>query len=287
MDTLDSEKLKTLIFQIINKLSAYSLGSLHPEPIPTGISNRHVHLSQPDMEALFGKGYNLACERSLSQPGQCATIDLVTLAGPKGCIGQVRVLGPVRKQTQVEVMRADTFKLGISAPLRELGRLEGSAGVTLVGPRGVVNLAEGLIVAQRHIHMTPGDAALYNVSDGQSVQVKTQGERGLVFDNVVVRVSDKFALDFHIDIEEANSAGLKTGDKVFILTRSPLKNTGVVSISRGEANPVQKPVMLLTEEIVRDAYKHNRHMHAARGCIITPLAKDALRELDMKLEYQL
>jgi putative phosphotransacetylase len=217
---MDSRMLKEIISQIFSKMSAYSLCTIHPTPIPIGVSNRHVHLSQQDLETLFGKDYRISCEKPLSQPDQCASSDSVIIAGPKGCIEQVRIIGPVRKQTQVEIMRSDTFKLGIHAPLRESGHLQDSSNVTIIGPKGSVKIEEGLIVAKRHIHMTQKDASYYNVNDGQIVQVKTFGERGVVFDNVVVRVSDKSTLDFHIDLDEANSAEIKTGDKGFLLTNN-------------------------------------------------------------------
>lgn len=186
--------------------------------IPVGISNRHVHLSQNDLEALFGKGASLCVLKELSQPGQYACEETVTLVGPKGVIEKVRVLGPTRNKTQVELSLSDCFKLGIKAPIRDSGDLQGSAGLTLVGPVGSVTLDEGSIIAARHIHMHPSDAERFRVKDGDKVNVKASGnQRVIVFLEVLVRVSDKFKLEMHVDIDEANAASLKNGDKVQIV----------------------------------------------------------------------
>ncbi len=185
--------------------------------IPVGISNRHVHLSQQDVEALFGKGYALTPFKPLRQPGQFAAEECVTIVGPKGSLTHVRVLGPTRPVTQLEVSRADCFALGIKAPVRESGQLDGAGDALLVGPKGHVELHSQVICAWRHIHMSPNDARGLNVSNGQKVSVCSNGERQLTFDEVVVRVRDDFALEFHIDTEEANAAGLKNGAQVTLV----------------------------------------------------------------------
>jgi len=145
--------------------------------IPVGVSNHHVHLSQEDLDALFGQGYELTKMKELSQPGQYACKETVTVCGPKGAIEKVRILGPVRKQTQVEVLAADCFKLGKKSEPKMSGELAGTAGITLVGPKGSVQTKEGLIIAQRHIHMTPQDAVKFGVHDGQTVSIQTEGIR--------------------------------------------------------------------------------------------------------------
>ena len=178
---------------------------------PIGISNRHIHLSQSDANTLFGSNYQLTKMKDLSQPGQFAAEETVIIKGPKSEIAKVRVLGPYRKFSQVEILASDNFKLGTNAPLRLSGDLEGSEAIEVIGPNGTLHLNQGLIVAKRHIHMTVADAELFGVTDGQIVKVKTPGERGLVFDNVVIRVDDSFLLDMHIDIDEANAAGLGAG----------------------------------------------------------------------------
>lgn len=176
--------------------------------VPVGISNRHVHLSQADLDTLFGRGYELTKTKDLSQPGQFACKETVTVCGPKGAIEKVRILGPVRSRTQVEILAGDCFKLGAKAEPRLSGDLDGTPGITLVGPKGSVQTKEGLIVAQRHIHMHPEDAARFGVHDGQSVSIETDGTRGGIFRNVLIRVTPDSALECHVDTEEANGMGL-------------------------------------------------------------------------------
>jgi putative phosphotransacetylase len=177
--------------------------------IPTGISNRHIHLSQEDLEIIFGENAKLTPTKELSQPNQFACEECVTLVGPKGTIEKVRVLGPVRVKTQVEILASDCFKLGVKAPIRESGKLEGTPGIAVVGIKGCVQLKEGVIVAQRHIHMTEEDAKNFDVLDGQCVKIKFGGVRAAILDQVLVRVSNKSKLDFHLDIDEANCIILK------------------------------------------------------------------------------
>lgn len=191
--------------------------AIDPNVIPVGVSGRHIHLSQHDLEALFGKGYELTKLKDLSQPGQFAAKECVTLAGPKGVIQKVRVLGPVRSQTQVEVLAGDTFKLGVPQEIRLSGHLEGTPGITVIGPKGTVVLPEGVMVAARHIHMSPSQAAERGFHDGQVVSLKICGERGGMLDNVIVRVTETGNLDCHIDTEEANAFHLKTGSKVQVV----------------------------------------------------------------------
>ena len=171
-------------------------------------SGRHIHLSQADLETLFGAGFELVVKKYLSQPGEFASESRVDVVGPKGTIKGVGILGPTRPQTQVEVSFTDARILGISAPIRESGKLAGSAGCTLVGPAGSVTLTEGVIIAKRHIHFTPEDAEKFGVTDTEIVQVVTDGERALIFDEVVVRVSPKYAIYMHVDYDEINAGGL-------------------------------------------------------------------------------
>lgn len=182
--------------------------------IPVGVSNRHVHLSQKDLDALFGPGAVLTKFKDLGQPGQYAAEEKVNLVGPKGTIPGVRVLGPVRGQTQVEISRTDSFFLGLKPPLRDSGNLEGSEGLTLQGPAGSVQLEEGVIFAQRHIHLPPQLAEEQGLADGQLVSVSCAGPRALTFDRVLVRVSPQYKLEFHVDVDEANAALLNNGDEV-------------------------------------------------------------------------
>lgn len=187
------------------------------DEVPVGISNRHVHLSQADLDTLFGQGYKLTPIKDLSQPGQFACKETVTIVGPKGAIEKVRVLGPVRGKPQIEILAGDGFKLGIKAPAKLSGDLTGTPGITIVGPKGAVQTAEGVIVAQRHIHMTPRDAENYGVHDGQIVKISVEGPRGGVYGNVVIRATDTSALECHIDTEEANAMGVDSSTIVKII----------------------------------------------------------------------
>lgn len=180
--------------------------------IPVGISNRHVHLCQEDLDKLFGPGYQLTKLKDLTQTGQFAATEVVTVAGPKGVLEAVRILGPVRKETQVEISRTDTYQLGIDAPVRDSGELEGTPGTVLIGPKGIVPLEQGVIIAATHIHMHSSDAEAYHLKDTDRVQVLAKGEREICYHNVKVRVSDQFHTELHLDTDEANAALVKNGD---------------------------------------------------------------------------
>ncbi len=182
--------------------------------LPIALSNRHLHLSEEDIEALFGKDYSLKKSKDLSQPGQYACEEKVDIEGPKGIIKGVRVLGPARNKTQVEISFADARTLGLKAPIRDSGDINGSPGARLIGPTGEVKIDNGIIIASRHIHMSPEDAKDFGVMDMETVLIETQGERSVIFKNVLVRVSPSFELEMHVDLEEGNAAGLSNGDMV-------------------------------------------------------------------------
>ena len=183
-----------------------------------GLSNRHVHLSKDHIDILFGEGHELTPIKDLSQPGQFACDEKVDLVGPKRTIKGVRILGPARKETQVEISLSDGFTLGLEdVPVRDSGKIDGTPGLKLVGPKGEVVLDKGVIAAARHLHMHTSDAEKYGLKDKDLVQVKVGGPRGLVFDDVFVRVNDQYALDMHVDIEEGNAAGLKNGDEIEVI----------------------------------------------------------------------
>lgn len=185
--------------------------------VPVGVSARHVHLTQEHVEELFGKGYQLHKKKDL-MGGQFAAEECVTIVGLKlRAIENVRVLGPCRKNSQVEISATDALKLGVKAPIRESGNVAGSAPIALVGPKGAVYLKEGCIVAKRHIHMSPADAEAAGVKDGDIVSVKADNERGTVFNHVQIRVDKSFTLEMHLDTDEANAAKISTGSTVRIL----------------------------------------------------------------------
>lgn len=185
--------------------------------VPIGVSNRHIHLDRNDMDILFGRDSELTFKKELGQPGQYACEETVTLHGPKGELSRVRVLGPLRSESQVEVSVTDGFALGVRPPIRESGRLEGTPGVTIVGPKGTIEKDTGTIAALRHIHLTPEDAQRMGVRDKQMVKVEIGGLRGGIFHNVLIRVSEQFAPEMHIDVDEANAFGVKNGDRAYII----------------------------------------------------------------------
>jgi putative phosphotransacetylase len=186
--------------------------------IPVGVSNRHIHLKEEHVHTLFGDQYKLSKLKDLSQPGEFAANETVKVVGPKGEFPAVRILGPVRSITQLEISLTDSFSLGVKAPLRSSGNISRTPGIKIVGPKGELEIEEGVIIAERHIHMTNEDAQTFGVKDGEYVSVKTEGDRGLIFNQVLIRVKDSYALDLHIDTDEANASGLRTGDMVEIVS---------------------------------------------------------------------
>ena len=189
----------------------------HGFAVPVGVSARHIHLTQEHVEVLFGKGYQLTKKKEL-MGGQYAANERVTIVGIKlRALENVRILGPVRKASQVEISATDTVKLGIKAPVRESGDIAGSSPVAVIGPKGAVYLDEGCIIAMRHIHMSPGDARMAGLKDGDIVSVKAENERGAIFNHVKIRVDESFTLEMHIDTDEANAGKIATGDAVTIL----------------------------------------------------------------------
>ena len=176
--------------------------------IPVAVSARHVHLTARSVEALFGPGASLRVHAMLRQPGQFAAEQTVALIGPKGRIEHVRVVGPPRTQDQVELSRSDELVLGIDAPLRESGDLQGTPGITLEGPAGRVALDHGVVCSLRHLHLSPADAVALGLHDQQRISVHVAGERALTFDDIVVRVAPDYRIEVHLDTDEGNAAGI-------------------------------------------------------------------------------
>jgi propanediol utilization protein len=216
----NTEALVKLLLEAVNSrpsagISTDDIGE--GDGIPVGVSNRHIHISQEDLDTLYGKGYQLTKTKDLGQPGQYACKEYVIVAGPRSAIEKVRILGPVRKETQVELLASDCRKLGIPMVVRQSGDLAGAPGVTIVGPKGSVYRDECAVVALRHIHMTPADAERYGVKDGQVVKIKFGGQRGGIYDKVICRVSSSAALECHLDVEEANAMGVDGSSKFTII----------------------------------------------------------------------
>lgn len=212
------QDIKSLVERVIEKVSS-AKGETEGD-VPVGISNRHIHLTKEHVEILFGKGYQLTKIKDLSQPGQFACKEQLTIVGPSmRPIEGVRVLGPERKQSQVEISRTDSFVLKVKPPVRESGALSGSAPIIIIGPKGTVSLDEGCIIANRHIHMSLDEGARYGVTDGEYVDVEMGGIRRSLFYDVQIRVHKDFRLEMHIDTDDANAAGVSNGDKVKIIKR--------------------------------------------------------------------
>ena len=206
------EQIAALVKQVIDGIGESTSAGNCDGTVPVGVSNRHIHLSREDLATLFGEGYELTPVKELSQPGQYACRELLTIIGPSlRPIENVRVLGPVRGKSQVEISATDSYVLKVKPPVRESGKTEGSAPITIVGPKGVVELAEGCIIANRHIHMSPADGAAFGVSDGDYVTVDVEGKRRTRWYDVQVRVHRDFRLEMHVDTDDANAAGIGNG----------------------------------------------------------------------------
>lgn len=216
MDKVENRELEALTRLVISCMQSQQEKG-NGFQVPVGVSNRHIHLSQEHVEALFGPGYELTKKKEL-MGGQFASNECCTIVGLKlRAIENVRILGPARKKTQVEISSTDARKLGINVPVRESGDIAGSAPIAIVGPKGAIYCKEGCIVAARHIHMPPADAAACGVNDGDYVSVKVENERGTTFNNVKIRVDESFTLEMHIDTDEANASEIKQGDKVTVI----------------------------------------------------------------------
>lgn len=186
--------------------------------IPIGISGRHAHVTTEHLEILFGKGYELTTFKPLSQPGQYAANEKIDVISPEGLvIKNVRILGPVRPASQIEISRSDALRNKFVAPVRSSGDVSGSGPCTMVGPEGSVVLTEGVIIADRHIHFAPEDAEYFGVENGDKVSIKVEGEKAGILDNVLCRVSPKYALDCHLDTDDGSAFMLSTGDEATLV----------------------------------------------------------------------
>jgi putative phosphotransacetylase len=215
-------EIKDLVKKVISGLNTSSKTEEKKSDgdIPVGISNRHIHLSKEDLETLFGKGYELTPIKELSQPGQYACKELLTIVGPSlRPIENVRVLGPVRKSSQVEISKTDSYTLKVKPPVRESGDTKGSSGITIIGPKGVVSLSEGCIIANRHIHMSTSEAELFGVRDGDYVDIDVSGTRPARWFGVQIRVHENFRLEMHVDTDDANAVGISNGALVKIANK--------------------------------------------------------------------
>ena len=210
-----SAQIAELVKKVLMDMDGAAISGQDDGGIPIGVSNRHIHLTKADLETLYGAGYELTPLKDLSQPGQYACKETLTIIGPSlRPIENVRVLGPLRSKSQVEISMTDSYVLKVKPPVRESGNIAGSAPITIVGPKGVVTLKEGCIIANRHIHMSPSDAAKFNVKDGDTVTIDVEGKRRTRWYDVQVRVHKDFRLEMHVDTDDANAAGIGNGFKV-------------------------------------------------------------------------
>ncbi len=220
-----SEMIAELVRRAVSEITSPDCAGACPSckggcelEVPIGVSNRHIHLSCADVETLFGKGYELTPLKDLSQPGQYACKETLTIIGPSlRPIENVRVLGPTRGASQVEISMTDSYVLKVKPPVRESGNIKGSAPITIVGPKGIVQLPEGCIIANRHIHMSEDDGRRFGVRDGETVTVDVEGNRRTTWYDVQVRVHKSFRLEMHVDTDDANAAGIGNGFKVKVV----------------------------------------------------------------------
>lgn len=286
---MDPQWIQSIVEQVIQQLEQKDPAP-KPKGIPIAVSARHVHLSEQHVAALFGPSYKLTKRSDLSQPNQFAAEETVTLAGPKGTIERVRILGPSRKLTQVEISQTDAFKLGVKPPIRQSGDIKGSAPITIIGPKGSIYLPEGLIIAQAHIHMAPSDAEHFNVHDGQIVQVAADTERPMTFGRVLVRVSPSYRLEMHIDTDEGNAAFIQKGQiGELIVDGQPVGSVPSAPIPMNSSEPVQPLKQaavfegkLLSQHDIKNASEPV--IRIQKRTIVTPLAKDTARDLGKKIE---
>jgi putative phosphotransacetylase len=280
---MDRQMIERIVADVMAQLGQTTVPAPPDGTIPVAVSARHVHLSPEHVEGLFGKGYELAKKSNLSQPGQFATNETVVIAGPKGSLERVRVLGPSRKLTQAEISWTDAAKIGVRPPLRESGDIKGSAPLTLIGPAGSLTLSEGLIIAQAHIHMSPQDAQRFNVQNGEFVTVKISGERPLSIEKVLIRVSERYRLEMHIDTDEANAGFITSRAQGTIINES----AGVQAVSPPSFQPVRQAYefkqKLLSREHVQSI--EEAEIIVRKGTIVTPLAIDTARELGKDITF--
>ena len=289
---MDQQLIEKIVGEVLGQLSKVD-NEPKQEPvlpantIPIAVSARHVHLSQEHVEILFGKGYTLTKKSDLSQPNQFAANETVVIAGPRGSIERVRVLGPARSLTQAEVSWTDAMKLGVKPPLRESGNIAGSGAFTLIGTKASLYLEEGLIIAQAHIHMQPQDAMQLGVQDGDYVTVEAAGIRPIAYQHVKIRVSERYRLEMHIDTDEANAGLITQGAVGYVIRPSEAIQSIKVEqripeiVVNKQHNFTKK---LLSNDDVRDI--EEPEIIVEKGTIITALARDTARDLGKSISVR-
>lgn len=289
---MDQQLIEKIVGEVLGQLTKAEMEPkqapvLPANTIPIAVSARHVHLSQEHVEILFGKGYELTKKADLSQPNQFAANETVVIAGPRGSIERVRVLGPARSLTQAEVSWTDAMKLGVKPPLRESGNIAGSGAFTLIGTKGSLYLDEGLIIAQAHIHMQPQDATQLGVQDGEYVTVEVAGIRPIAYRNVKIRVSERYRLEMHIDTDEANAGLITQGTLGHVIRSGEVRSIVQVDNQTSEI-AVKKQYdfkkKLLSNDDVREI--EETEIVVEKGTIVTALARDTARDLGKSISVR-
>lgn len=271
--------------------------------VPIGVSARHIHLSQHDVEALFGNGYKLQPFKLLSQPGQFAAQEQLTIVGSKGTLEKVRILGPVRNHTQVELAMSDAMRIGVKAPIRMSGDLAGTPSCILRGPAGEINLPDGVIVASRHLHMSDNQANAFGLKNGDSISIRMTGARSCILGGIIVRCGAGHDLEVHLDTDEANAGVIESGALVEIVAATEISCETNCSSSRCECNgnchnegkheqkttetvltEESRPLELVTERDINDAVRNNViELFCEKKALITPAAVDRAAETSIKI----
>jgi len=284
---MQQQFVQKIVEEVLQQVLRNQPSPPYDRKIPIGVSARHVHLAQAEVEQLFGENYQLTPKFELSQPGQFAAEETVVLAGPKGSIEKVRILGPARALSQVEVSWTDAMKLGLKPPLRISGDIKGSSPVTLIGPNGSVVLTEGLIIAQAHIHMSPADSVRFQVVDGQSVQIKVAGIRPITLANVMIRVSERYRLEMHVDTDEANAGLIQQGDFAEIVNGQKIEPiTAKESLLIAKPTPEKQAIYYFEKKLLSqmEVLKiEAQEIVVPKRTIVTALAYDKIRELNKKI----
>jgi putative phosphotransacetylase len=282
---MNDEALKRLIQNTV--LCEAAKRGMHYFPV--AISARHVHLSKDHFEKLFGQGKKMAMWRELSQPGQFACEETVEVSGPKGSIKKLRVLGPPRSETQVEVSVSDSFTLGIKPEIRMSGNIAGTPGCTITGPAGKITIDRGVIAAARHVHLSPEQAALYGIKDGDAVSIKTPPPREGVLGNIIARVAKDFDLEVHLDTDEANGSGILCGTilEVYGFPGKSLGQPGIGKTVSAAGNAITgnaAALDLVTENDINKAILRGEKIiyYTAKG-LISPAARDRAKEKGITL----
>jgi len=298
---LSEQEIRAIVAQVLAQIQDKG-GCPSPsgQEVPVEVSARHVHLDRRALDILFGKGYELTRKRDLSQPGQFLAEERVKLVTQHGQIANVGILGPLRREVQVELSLTDARQLGIQPPIRQSGDLRNASDVLLIGPEGVVNAKGSAIVAKAHVHMSPNQAADYGVTDGERVAVRLGEDRPVTLEDVIVRVREDYALAVHIDCDEANAAHVTGGQITGRLFRNgaadprpapvpvepkpPKFKTPSVEMPRGSAVP--NAGKLITEDIAAALLKKGSPVHIPAGAIVTPLARDLLNRSGLELIWE-